>query len=73
MFAYVVDGPYDYCEGLANAVFHHCLVESVPYTFHARFGEQPFNREATERVRLMVRGESEPAQSVSMKVYEFAS
>ena len=77
MFVCAVCGADDSREELADEVFNvdgrHFLIKGVPCTVCSRCGEQSFSREATERVRLMLRGESEPTRSVSMQVYEFVS
>ena len=49
------------------------LVGGIPASVCVRCGEQTFNREITEKVRLMVHGEGEAKASVPMQVYDFAS
>ena len=50
----------------------YVLVGRVPSTVCQRCGERSFSRETTERVRLMVHGQSSAAKSVPMQVYEYA-
>ena len=63
-------------EELVEEVFkidgRYVLVDGVPSTVCLRCGERSFNRETTERVRLVVHGQVGAAKSVAMQVYEFA-
>ena len=64
-------------EEAVDEVFHvdgrYVLVNGIPATICARCGEQTFSRETVEKVRLMVRVEAKPSESVSMDVFNFAS
>ena len=51
----------------------YVLVNGIPAKVCARCGEQTFSREAVEKVRLMVRVEAKPSESVSMDVFNFLS
>ena len=63
-------------EELTEEVFkvdsRYLKVEGIPSTVCGRCGERSFNRETTEKVRLLVRGQAPSAKSVTMQVYEFA-
>ncbi len=50
----------------------YVLVGGVPSTVCRRCGERSFDRETTEKVRLVVHGQVGTAKSVAMQVYEFA-
>ena len=64
-------------EEAVDEVFHvdgrYVLVNGIPATVCATCGEQTFSRETVEKVRLMVRVEAKPSESVSMDVFNFAS
>ena len=49
----------------------YVLVDRIPATVWARCGEETFSRESTERIRLMVHGQTKPTKSISLKVFEF--
>jgi HTH-type transcriptional regulator / antitoxin MqsA len=51
--------------------FH--LVEGIPATVCARCGEEIFSRETTERIRVMLNGESKPVRSVALDVFSYQS
>lgn len=71
-----VCGAGDSREGLVEEVFRvdgkYVLVSRIPATGCARCGEESSSRETTERIRLMVHGGTEPAESVALTVFEFA-
>jgi len=50
----------------------HVLVESIPAKVCARCGDKTFSRETTEKIRRIVHGQSKPAKSVPMEVFEYA-
>ena len=50
----------------------HVLVESISAKLCARCGDKTFSRETTEKIRCIVHGQSEPAKSVPMEVFEYA-
>ncbi len=77
MFTCVVCHARDSREELVDEVFRvdgqYVLVGGIPAVVCARCGEQAFNRETTEKVRLMVHGEAKATTSVPMQVFDFAS
>jgi len=48
------------------------LVEGIPATVCVRCGDTTFSRAATERIRRMVHGETQPIRSVRADVFAFA-
>ena len=48
------------------------LVENIPAQVCARCGEEVFNKETTERVRLIVHSRKKPIKSVKMDVFAYA-
>lgn len=52
-----------------NGKFH--LVEGIPATVCDRCGEELFSRETTERIRLMLHSQQQPARSVPLEVFSF--
>ncbi|MDD2922668.1 MAG: type II toxin-antitoxin system MqsA family antitoxin [Anaerolineales bacterium] len=48
------------------------LVENIPAQVCARCGEEIFNRETVEKVRLIVHEQKNPIKSVQMDVFAFA-
>jgi hypothetical protein len=48
------------------------LVEHIPVMRCARCGEVTVSRETTERVRRLVRGETQPVKTVALEVFAFA-
>ncbi|MDJ1177169.1 YgiT-type zinc finger protein [Roseofilum capinflatum] len=44
------------------------LVEQIPVKVCSRCGEESFNRETTERIRVMLHGEAKPIKSISVEV-----
>ena len=48
------------------------LVEHIPAQVCERCGEAIFSRETTERVRRLVRQESQPSKTVSLDVFALA-
>ena len=63
-------------EELVEEVFkidgRYVLVGGVPSKVCRRCGERSFDRETTEKVRLVVHEQAGTAKSVAMQVYEFA-
>ncbi|MBW4459215.1 MAG: YgiT-type zinc finger protein [Nodosilinea sp. WJT8-NPBG4] len=47
------------------------LVENIPATVCENCGEEVFSREATENVRAMLHGESEPSRSIAVDVFAY--
>jgi len=47
------------------------LVDGIPAKVCMRCGEQTFSRETTECVRRMAQGQTAPARSVPLGVFEF--
>lgn len=47
------------------------LVEKIPAIVCDRCAEETFSRETTERIRLMLHGESKPIKSVSVDVFAY--
>ena len=47
-------------------------VENIPAQVCARCGEEVFNKETTERVRLIVHSRKKPIKSVKMDVFAYA-
>ena len=74
MFACLVCNATESREELVDEVFciegQYVLVGSIPAEVCLRCGEQSFNRETAERVRLLVQDETEKAL-VPMRVYDF--
>ena len=48
------------------------LVEGIPATVCGRCGDTTFSRAATQRIRRMVHGETQPVRSVRADVFAFA-
>jgi HTH-type transcriptional regulator / antitoxin MqsA len=48
------------------------LVEGIPATVCVRCGDTTFSRAATERIRRMVHGETQPVRFVRADVFAFA-
>ncbi len=48
------------------------LVENIPVQVCAHCGEEIFNRETVEKVRLIVHEQKKPIKSVQMDVFAFA-
>lgn len=75
MFHCHVCGSNDAREEFVEEVFKlngkHVLVESIPAKVCARCGDKTFSRETTERIRRIVHGQSEPAKSIPMDVFEY--
>ncbi|MCG8366319.1 MAG: YgiT-type zinc finger protein [Pseudanabaenales cyanobacterium] len=46
-----------------------CLVENIPATVCSRCGAEIFDRETTERIRVMLHGETKPVRSISVDVF----
>ena len=55
-----------------NVDGEYALVGGVPAVVCQRCGERSFSRETTEKVRLLVHGQTETSKSIPMRVYEFA-
>jgi HTH-type transcriptional regulator / antitoxin MqsA len=47
------------------------LVEQIPATVCSHCGEESFSRETTERIRLMLHGETQPLKSISVDVFTY--
>lgn len=52
-----------------NGKFH--LVENIPATVCSRCGEEIFNQDTTERIRVMLHGDSKPFKSISVDVFSY--
>jgi HTH-type transcriptional regulator/antitoxin MqsA len=48
------------------------LVEGIPATVCVRCGDTTFSRAATERIRRMVHGKTQPVRSMRADVFAFA-
>ena len=48
------------------------LVDRIPAVVCARCGDESFSRETTEKIRLLVHGQTEPTKSIAMPVFELA-
>ena len=55
-----------------NVDGEYALVGGVPAVVCQRCGERSFSRETTEKVRLLVHGQTEAPKSIPMRVYDFA-
>jgi HTH-type transcriptional regulator / antitoxin MqsA len=49
------------------------LVENIPATTCSRCGEKVFGRDTTEKIRVMLHGETKPMKSISMGVFSYQS
>jgi YgiT-type zinc finger domain-containing protein len=49
----------------------YVLVDHIPATVCVRCGEETFSRETTEKVRLLVHGQTRPGKSIAVEVFEF--
>jgi HTH-type transcriptional regulator / antitoxin MqsA len=49
------------------------LVENIPTTACSRCGEEVFGRDTTEKIRVMLHGETKPIKSISMGVFSYQS
>ena len=71
-----VCGSTEFREELTSEVFHvdgrPVLVEDIPVRVCDHCGEKSYSRETTERVRRMVRGETEPSKSIEIAVFTYA-
>ena len=47
------------------------LVENIPATVCSRCGEEIFDRETTEQIRVMLHGEARPIRSISVDVFSY--
>ena len=47
------------------------LVENIPATVCSQCGETVFSRQTTERIRLMLHGDTQPIESISLDVYAY--
>jgi len=63
-------------EELVEEIFQidgkYLLVDRIPATVCARCGEETFSRETTEKVRLLVHGDTKPTKSLALQVFDFA-
>jgi HTH-type transcriptional regulator / antitoxin MqsA len=50
-----------------NEKFH--LAENIPATVCSRCGEEIFNQDTTEQIRVVLHGESKPFKSISVDVF----
>ena len=50
--------------------FH--LVENIPAMVCSRCGDEIFNRETTERIRVMLHGKDKPVRSISLDVFSYS-
>lgn len=49
------------------------LVENIPATVCSRCGEEIFDRETTEKIRVMLHSDVEPVKSISVDVFSYQS
>jgi HTH-type transcriptional regulator / antitoxin MqsA len=60
---------------LVNEIFQidgkFYLVEKVPATVCSHCGEEVFSRETTEKIRLMLHGDTKPIKSISVEVFAY--
>jgi HTH-type transcriptional regulator / antitoxin MqsA len=49
------------------------LVENIPATTCSRCGEEVFGRDTTEKIRVMLHGETKPIKSIPMGVFSYQS
>jgi HTH-type transcriptional regulator / antitoxin MqsA len=47
------------------------LVEQIPATVCPHCGEESFSRETTERIRVMLHGETQPLKSIYVGVFAY--
>ena len=61
---------------LADEIFlidgKYVLVDGIPAKVCPRCGYETFSRQTAERIRLLVRGEARPTESITVDVFEFA-
>lgn len=50
--------------------FH--LVENIPAMVCSRCGDEVFNRETTERIRVMLHDNNKPVRSISLDVFSYS-
>lgn len=76
MFKCHVCGSTNAHEELVSEVFQiegkPILVEKIPAQVCARCGEEIFDKETVEKVRLLVHGRTKPIKSVQMDVFAYA-
>ena len=62
-------------EELVEEVFHigeqYVLVDRIPAAVCNRCGDLTFSADTVEQVRVLVHGETEPAKSIRLNVFEF--
>lgn len=75
MFKCHVCGSEEYHSELISEIFQiegkFYLVEQIPVNVCSRCGEESFNRETTERIRVMLQGEAQPIKSISVPVFAY--
>lgn len=75
MFTCSVCHAHESREALVEEIFQvdgkYVLVDRIPATICARCGEETFNRETAEKVRLLVHGQAKPIKSLPLEVFEF--
>ena len=63
-------------EELVTEVFQidgqYVLVDGIPVVVCARCVEESFSRDTTEKIRLLVHGQTESTKSIAMPVFELA-
>ena len=74
-FGCAVCGSDSYREEFVEEVFHiddqYILVDRIPAVVCNRCGDLTFSAETIEQVRVLVHGETEPAKSIPLNVFEF--
>ena len=74
-FGCAVCGSDGHHEELVEEVFHiedqYVLVDHIPAAVCNRCGDLTFSAETIEQVRVLVHGETEPAKSIPLRVFEF--
>jgi len=60
---------------LVNEIFEidgkFYLVEQIPAMVCSHCGEEVFSRETTEKIRLMLHGDTKPIKSISVEVFAY--
>ncbi|MBX2991294.1 MAG: YgiT-type zinc finger protein [Bacteroidetes bacterium] len=76
MFECSVCGSNESVQKRVNQVFDvdgkPILVENIPATVCVRCGDATFDVAVGEKIRTMLRGESKPARSIAVDVFDYA-
>lgn len=75
MFKCHVCSSEEYSSELISEIFQidgkFYLVEQIPVKVCSRCGEESFNRETTEKIRVMLQGKAKPIKSISVEVFAY--